>query len=85
MIDQQRSLLSPEKRIRDVLAEGGDWVDVRGEKKHVQGYLKDFLFDPGLIEARVGTLRAANVRAFAGAGICAHVQPAGAGRADQRS
>jgi len=56
MIDQQRSLLSPEKRIRDVLAEGGDWVDVRGEKKHVQGYLKDFLFDPGLIEARVGTL-----------------------------
>ena len=56
MIDQQRSLLSPEKRIRDVLAEGGDWVDVRGEKKHVQGYLKDFLFDPGLIDARVGTL-----------------------------
>jgi ATP-binding cassette subfamily F protein uup len=25
MIDQQRSLMSPEKRIRDVLAEGGDW------------------------------------------------------------
>lgn len=56
MIDQQRSLMSPEKRIRDVLAEGGDWVEVRGEKKHIQGYLKDFLFDPGLVEARVGTL-----------------------------
>ncbi|PLK25656.1 ABC-F family ATP-binding cassette domain-containing protein [Novosphingobium sp. TH158] len=56
MIDQQRSLLSPEKRIRDVLAEGGDWVDVRGVRKHVQGYLKDFLFDPGLVDARVGTL-----------------------------
>ena len=26
MIDQQRSLLSPEKRLRDILAEGGDWV-----------------------------------------------------------
>jgi len=56
MIDQQRSLLSPEKRVRDVLAEGGDWVDVRGVRKHVQGYLKDFLFDPGLVDAKVGTL-----------------------------
>ncbi len=56
MIDQQRSLLSPEKKLRDVLAEGGDWVDVRGIRKHVQGYLKDFLFDPGLVDARVGTL-----------------------------
>jgi len=56
VIDQQRSLMSPEKRIRDVLAEGGDWVDVRGVRKHIQGYLKDFLFDPGLVEARVGTL-----------------------------
>jgi ATP-binding cassette subfamily F protein uup len=56
VIDQQRSLLSPDKRVRDVLAEGGDWVDVRGVRKHVQGYLKDFLFDPGLVDARVGTL-----------------------------
>jgi len=56
MIDQQRSVLSPEKRLRDVLAEGGDWLDVRGIRKHVQGYLKDFLFDPGLVDARVGTL-----------------------------
>ncbi|SFG40707.1 ATP-binding cassette, subfamily F, uup [Novosphingobium sp. CF614] len=56
VIDQQRSLMSPDKRIRDVLAEGGDWVDVRGVRKHVQGYLKDFLFDPGLVDARVGTL-----------------------------
>src|SRR6218665_3366350 len=30
MIDQQRSLLSPQKSVRDVVAEGGDWVDVRG-------------------------------------------------------
>ena len=44
-IDQQRSLLVPEKRVRDILAEGGDWIDVRGTRKHVQGYLKDFLFD----------------------------------------
>ncbi len=56
MIDQQRSLLAPEKRVRDVLAEGGDWIDVRGVRKHIQGYLKDFLFDPGLVDARIGTL-----------------------------
>jgi ABC transport system ATP-binding/permease protein len=56
VIDQQRSLLAPEKRLRDVIAEGGDWVDVRGVRKHVQGYLKEFLFDPGLVDAKVGTL-----------------------------
>ncbi|MFD1610438.1 ABC-F family ATP-binding cassette domain-containing protein [Sphingomonas tabacisoli] len=56
IIDQQRSLLAPEKRVRDVLADGGDWIEVRGAKKHIQGYLKEFLFDPGLADARVGTL-----------------------------
>ncbi|GLK43168.1 MULTISPECIES: ABC-F family ATP-binding cassette domain-containing protein [Novosphingobium] len=56
VIDQQRSRMNPEMRIRDVLAEGSDWIDVRGVRKHIQGYLKDFLFDPGLVEAKVGTL-----------------------------
>ena len=56
VIDQQRKLLTPEKRVRDVLADGSDWIDVRGVRKHVQGYLKEFLFDPELIEARIGTL-----------------------------
>jgi ATP-binding cassette subfamily F protein uup len=56
VIDQQRSLMSPEKRVRDILAEGGDWVDVRGIRKHVQGYLKDFLFAPDLVDAKIGTL-----------------------------
>ena len=56
VIDQQRRLLSPDKRVRDVLADGGDWVDVRGARKHVAGYLKEFLFDPELADARIGTL-----------------------------
>src|SRR6185295_20377453 len=56
MIDQQRALLDPEKRVRDVLAGGGDWIEVRGHKKHVQGYLKDFLFEPTLIDAPIGSL-----------------------------
>jgi ABC transport system ATP-binding/permease protein len=56
MIDQQRRLLDPNKSVRDILADGGDWVEVRDVKKHVQGYLKDFLFEPGLVDAKVGSL-----------------------------
>ena len=56
IIDQQRKLMAPEKRVRDVLADGGDWIEVRDEKKHIQGYLKEFLFEPGLADAKVGTL-----------------------------
>ncbi|HEY0326305.1 MAG TPA: ABC-F family ATP-binding cassette domain-containing protein, partial [Allosphingosinicella sp.] len=56
MIDQQRKLLDPTKQVRDILADGGDWIDVRGTRKHVQGYLKEFLFEPSLIDAKVGTL-----------------------------
>ena len=56
VIDQQRSLLAPEKTVRDVLTDGGDWIEGRGVKKHVQGYLKDFLFDPGVANASVGAL-----------------------------
>jgi ABC transport system ATP-binding/permease protein len=56
VIDQQRRLMAPEKRVRDVLADGGDWIEVRGARKHVHGYLKEFLFEPSLAEARIGTL-----------------------------
>ncbi|MDE2041705.1 MAG: ATP-binding cassette domain-containing protein [Alphaproteobacteria bacterium] len=56
MIDQQRRLLEPTKRVRDILCDGGDWITVKGGKKHVQGYLKEFLFDPKLADAAVGTL-----------------------------
>ncbi|GGD53706.1 ATP-binding cassette domain-containing protein [Erythrobacter arachoides] len=54
-IDQQRALLEPGKTVRQIVAEGGDWVDVRGTRKHVQAYLKDFLFDPALVDAKIGT------------------------------
>ena len=56
IIDQQRSLMAPDKTVRQVLADGGDWIEVLGIKKHVIGYLKEFLFDPGVIDALVGTL-----------------------------
>jgi ATP-binding cassette subfamily F protein uup len=56
MIDQQRKLLEPDATVRQILAEGGDWIDVRGHRKHVQAYLKEFLFDPGIVDTKVGIL-----------------------------
>jgi ATP-binding cassette subfamily F protein uup len=56
VIDQQRKLMEPGKRVKDVLANGGDWIEVRGAKKHIKGYLKEFLFDPALTDAPVGSL-----------------------------
>ena len=84
IIDQQRSLMAPEKRVRDVLADGGDWIEVQGVKKHVQGYLKDF---PVRAEhdrrAHLDAVGRRAIAAVAGARIRAAIQPAGARRADQ--
>jgi ABC transport system ATP-binding/permease protein len=56
IIDQQRRLMEPTKTVRQVLTQGGDWIEVRGAKKHIQGYLKEFLFDPGIADAPIGSL-----------------------------
>jgi ATP-binding cassette subfamily F protein uup len=56
MIDQQRKILEPQATVRQILAQGGDWIDVRGVRKHVMAYLKDFLFDPRLVDTKVGIL-----------------------------
>ncbi len=56
MIDQQRKLLEPGASVRDIIAQGGDWIDVRGNRKHVQAYLKEFLFDPKIVDTKVGIL-----------------------------
>jgi ATP-binding cassette subfamily F protein uup len=56
VIDQQRKLMEPDKRVKDVLANGGDWIEVRGHKKHIKGYLKEYLFDPALADAPIGSL-----------------------------
>ena len=56
VIDQQRSVMDPNCSVREVLAGGSDWIDLHGNRKHVQAYLKDFLFDPKIVESKVGTL-----------------------------
>src|SRR5690348_2093622 len=48
--------MDPAKRVKDLLANGGDWIEVRGHKKHIKGYLKEFLFDPAIAEAPIGSL-----------------------------
>ena len=44
--DQYRDILDPEKSVMDNLAEGKQEVEVNGQKRHVLGYLQDFLFHP---------------------------------------
>jgi ABC transport system ATP-binding/permease protein len=46
-LDQQRSSLPPSATLLDALTGGGsDYVTINGERRHVIGYMKDFLFGP---------------------------------------
>ena len=46
-LDQRRESLDPDWTLNDALTGGGgDTVLVQGEKRHVIGYMKDFLFKP---------------------------------------
>jgi ATP-binding cassette subfamily F protein uup len=42
--DQLREQLDPDRTVFDSIADGGEWVNVGGERRHVHGYLQDFLF-----------------------------------------
>jgi ATP-binding cassette subfamily F protein uup len=62
-LDQSRAEIPPETTLWEALAGDpelgtgqGDQVMVRGEPRHVVGYLKDFLFDEGRVRAPVGSL-----------------------------
>lgn len=55
--DQARKDLKPEWSLwRNLLPNGGDYIDVMGSTRHVCGYLKDFLFDPMQATQAVGSL-----------------------------
>ena len=46
-LDQKRDSLKPSTALIDALTGGGsDYVTVNGERRHVIGYMKDFLFGP---------------------------------------
>ena len=46
-LDQKRAALVGDATLKDVLTGGGgEWVEINGQKKHVIGYMRDFLFTP---------------------------------------
>ena len=53
--DQHRRLLNPEKTVRENMSDS-DYVTVRGQSRHVIGYLKDFLFPSARIDSPVQAL-----------------------------
>jgi ABC transport system ATP-binding/permease protein len=42
--DQLREQLDPERSVLENVAEGAEFIELRGARKHVLGYLQDFLF-----------------------------------------
>src|SRR6478736_5192998 len=44
--DQLREQLDPERSVFDSVADGAEFVSVGGQRRHVHGYLRDFLFSP---------------------------------------
>ena len=55
--DQNRAALDPTKTLKETLCpDGGDYVFVLGESRHVRSYLKDFLFSPTQADTPVSVL-----------------------------
>ena len=54
--DQMRAQLDPELPLTEVISPGSDFVDIGGERKHVIGYLGDFLFAPQRARSPVKSL-----------------------------
>ncbi|NMF90763.1 ATP-binding cassette domain-containing protein [Aromatoleum petrolei] len=54
--DQLRAQLDPELPLTEVISPGSDFVDIGGERKHVIGYLGDFLFAPQRARSPVKSL-----------------------------
>jgi ATP-binding cassette subfamily F protein uup len=42
--DQLREQLDEEATVAETISPGSDWVEINGERKHIVGYLGDFLF-----------------------------------------
>ena len=54
--DQLRDRLDPEQTVFDSIAEGADFIETVGGRKHVRGYLRDFLFPPERMRTPVRAL-----------------------------
>jgi ATP-binding cassette subfamily F protein uup len=54
--DQQREQLDPERTVFDTIGEGNDTVMVNGRSRHVNSFLRDFLFAPDRARSPVKAL-----------------------------
>ncbi|MDP2792670.1 MAG: ATP-binding cassette domain-containing protein [Sulfurisoma sp.] len=54
--DQFRAQLDPEATLAEVISPGSDYVEIAGTRKHVIGYLEDFLFAPERARSPVKSL-----------------------------
>jgi ATP-binding cassette subfamily F protein uup len=54
--DQFRSALDEEATLIDTISQGSDTIEIGGTRKHVIGYLEDFLFPPERARAQVKSL-----------------------------
>jgi ATP-binding cassette subfamily F protein uup len=55
-LDQHRAQLDDEKTVQDNVAFGSDHVTINGNRRHVIGYLQDFLFSPARARSPVKVL-----------------------------
>ncbi len=54
--DQLRDQLDPEMTVADTVADGNDYIEIAGNKRHVMSYLADFLFAPARARSPVKSL-----------------------------
>lgn len=54
--DQLRDQLDPEMTVVDTVADGNDFVEIAGNRRHVMSYLGDFLFAPARARSPVKSL-----------------------------
>ena len=54
--DQLREQLDPERSVFDSIADGAEFVEIGTVRKHVIGYLQDFLFPPDRVRTPVAAL-----------------------------
>lgn len=56
-LDQRRAALDTNRSVEETITEGrGDTVEINGARRHVVGYLKDFLFTPLQVRQSVSAL-----------------------------
>ena len=54
--DQMRDHLDLDATLADFISPGSEWIEINESRKHVMGYLQDFLFSPARANSPVRTL-----------------------------